>query len=139
MAKDIAIDLHEEAVAAGDAEADLEEEGGAEIAGSGEGAAEVTPRDLRPFRNAAPTPQLTQPETEQPRRAPNVALRPAEQQPTTTRQRSSHQVSLVMLPNQLKAALSEAKPTATGAGRLPALTLTPTESEHVKTAPTAQQ
>ncbi|KAE9269378.1 hypothetical protein PF001_g29249, partial [Phytophthora fragariae] len=36
MAKDIAIDLHEEAVAAGDAEADLEEEGGAEIAGSGE-------------------------------------------------------------------------------------------------------
>ncbi|KAE9281963.1 hypothetical protein PF008_g27757 [Phytophthora fragariae] len=43
MAKDIAIDLHEEAVAAGDAEADLEGEGGAGIADEGEGAAGVTP------------------------------------------------------------------------------------------------
>ncbi|KAE8878606.1 hypothetical protein PF003_g37297 [Phytophthora fragariae] len=43
MANDIAIDLHEAAVPAGDAEADLEEEEGAEIAVGGEGAAGVTP------------------------------------------------------------------------------------------------
>ncbi|KAE8986493.1 hypothetical protein PR002_g22335, partial [Phytophthora rubi] len=139
MAKDIAIDLHEEAVAAGDAEADLEGEGGAGIAGEGEGAAGVTPRVVRPLQNAAPTPQPRHPETKQPHRAPNVAPRSAEQQPTTTRRHSNHQVALVMLPNQPKAALAEAKQTTTEARRSPALTLTPTGSKQDKTAPTAPQ